>query len=266
MRRVLTVAGVLALLASTAMATPIEIDGQSHCASVSSLNLIQNWVKVYVDGGMHTITLEDSDFGNNAGARNHMVLVYCDQVGPTSADHLVFSLNGTGDSAEVEFLPGGRAFLGFLDSAASDNEGGSTVSISGVPGMTYVDGIDNCTEAPDIFSTLLHAQGCGLGDYTLTLVESDFGENPETENHMVFVLCEEPHTCASEFWLFTLNGIGDASSFPMLEGASFYLGFAGGCKDNHGTSTVDIDADCMAPIAGGSWGTVKALFRSRTPN
>jgi hypothetical protein len=261
MRRLLTVAGILALLASVAAATPVVIDGQSHCASVSSLNLIQNWVKVYVDEGIHTITLEDSDFGSSAGAGNHMVLVCCDQVGPTSADHLVFSLNGIGDSAEVEFLPGGRAFLGFLDSGSSDNEGGSTVSISGVPGTTYVDGIDNCTEAPDILSVFLHAQGCGLGDYTVILAESDFGASPETENHMAFVLCDQLAPPASEFWLFTLNGIGDANSFPMLEGASFYLGFVGGCGNNHGTSTVDIDAGCMSPVAESSWGTVKTLFR-----
>ncbi len=261
MRRLLTVAGILALLASIAVATPVVIDGQSHCATVLSLNLIQNWVKVYVGGGVRTITLEDSDFGSRAGASSHMVVVYCDQVGPASADHLVFSLNGIGDSADIEFMPGGRAFLGFVDSVSSDNEGGSTVSISGVPGTTYVDGIDNCTEAPGMFSSFFHAQGCGSGDYTVTLAESDFGTNPDVENHMVFVLCDQLDPSASEFWLFTLNGIGDANSFPMHEGGNFYLGFVGGCSSNHGTSTVDIDASCMTPVVGSTWGTVKALFR-----
>ena len=210
---------------------------------------------------MRTITLEDSDFGSSAGAGSHMVVVYCDQIGPTSADHLVFSLNGIGDSADIEFMPGGRAFLGFVDSGSSDNEGGSIVSISGVPGTTYVDGIDNCTEAPGMFSSFLHAQGCGSGDYTVTLAESDFGTDPDVENHMVFVLCDQLDPSASEFWLFTLNGIGDANSFPMREGGNFYLGFVGGCNSNHGTSTVDIDAGCMTPVAESTWGIVKALFR-----
>ncbi|MBN1461409.1 MAG: hypothetical protein JXA57_17920 [Armatimonadetes bacterium] len=261
MRLLLTVAGIMALLAHVVSATSVVVDGQSHCAPVSGLNLIQKWAKVYVDGGVHKITLNDSDFARKAGASNPMVLVYCDQVGSTSADHLVFSLNGIGDSAEVEFMPGGRAFLGFVDSVSSDNEGGSTVSISGVPGTNYVDGIENCTEAPEMLSGFFHAQGCGVGDYTVTLAESDFGANPEVENHMVFVLCDQLDCSASEFWLSTLNGIGDANSFAMLDSASFYLGFIGSCGDNHGTSTVNIDADCMTPVAKSSWATVRALFR-----
>lgn len=60
MRRLLTGAGILALLASATPATPVVVGGQDHCASVSSLNLIQNWVKVYVGGGVHTITLEET--------------------------------------------------------------------------------------------------------------------------------------------------------------------------------------------------------------
>jgi len=34
-----------------------------------------------------------------------------------------------------------------------------------------------------------------------------------------------------------------------------------GCSDNHGTSTVDIDADCMTAVAQTSWSTIKALYR-----
>ena len=260
MGRLLLVVVSALLMASAAFATSVVIDGQTHC--VSAPGLLSNWVEFAVGAGTHAFTLLDSDLGSSAGAGNSMVFVYGDQLDPSSADHWFFSLNGIGDSAEVSFLAGGRVFVGFVDSGSSDNEGGSLLGISSFAQPIYVDGVTNCAEVPALFSGFLNTSGCGSGNYTLTLADSDFGSSAGAESHMAFVLCDQMEASSSDFWLFTLNGVGDANMFSMGYGANFYLGFVDtGCSDNHGTSTIDIEGDCLTPVSESSWGVVKTLYR-----
>ena len=64
----------------------------------------------------------------------------------------------------------------------------------------------------------------GPGETTFTLTDSDFGSSPGAENHLVFIMLDQIDPADYDYWLFSLNGIGDAVT--VTAGRAF-IGFSG---------------------------------------
>jgi hypothetical protein len=105
-----------------------------------------------------------------------------------------------------------------------------------------IDGTVNCTEYSALLQNWVHVS-LGSGLTTIRLESSDFGGSPDAENHLVFVLTDGVDPAYHDYWLFTLNGIGDA----VTAGATgAYVGFIDtGVSDNHGSSTVSFIDICV---------------------
>ena len=252
--RVLMILSVVVSLSGNAFCQTRTIDGQSNCANFSR----SNWVTVELGGAPTTITLSASDFSSSPGTVNAMAFVMLDGMDAGDGSDWLFSLNGVGDS---RFVTAGRAFVGFLDTGLSDNSGGSTITFSNTAAGTWdetVDGISNCAEfARDswIDVRFMHEPAC-----MVELSASTFASSPGAQNPMAVVMLDGIHGATlNNFWLTTLNGIGDMLPNADVEG--MFLGFLDtGSSDNSGTSQLSF-TPCNVPNEVRSWGDLKALYR-----
>jgi hypothetical protein len=257
------VALALLLVPSAAWASfrQVVVDGQSNACAVPALH--DAWVEVAIGSGLHTITLTGSDWQNSPGSDCHMICVYSDQLQPGSHDSWFFTLNGEGDSRAIDFLPGGRVWLGFVDTGASDNSGGSWVQVDdGAP--IHVDGAGHTTEIPQIMTRFLHVEDLEE-QCRIRLFDSNYSASPGAYNDHVWVLTDQLQPGSNDYWLFTLNGIGDLQELGLLAGAgNAYFGFISPSIDTStGASTVQVDLPdpfTICPDGSGDLPTIQAAI------
>jgi hypothetical protein len=244
---------------AAAPATEYDIDGLSNC--VNDDQLMTTWIQVQLAAGDYTIELVESDFGSAPGSQNNLVCVYLSNVPLATDDYRFFILNGIGDAVTVT-LDGDDAYVGFFDIDASDNHGSSTVQFSGPSAqLITADGVQNCTE-PGVEGTFLEVDVAAGGSYCVELVDSDFSYHYGTRlSRLAYVLCDQPGAASSDYWVFSLNEIGDMHNVAMPGGSRFLLGFHDVYQpDNTGGSVLDI-RETACPVKATSWTGIKWMFK-----
>jgi hypothetical protein len=211
------------------------VDGR---ANVISEDPVVSPVLVDLPGpGDYTVTLTASDFKENSGnttPQRHVIV----WAGISGWDNRVFSLNGIGDSKTL-YLEHDLKLL-FVDGLVSDNVGGSTVEVTGdgsLVGEFLVDGKTNVF-SQDPVTTPVVADIPAIGDYTVTLVASDFKENAGNTAPQRHVLVWAGNS-AGDNRIFSLNGIGDSKTLHFENDLKLFF-IDGLVIDNVGASVVEV--------------------------